>query len=99
MFKRIGESIEKVKHGRIQRGVGGQGIQMSSGKSQVAIGFLRNTGMDPLKKGLNFSSKEVRMKSVKYTVRWWLKQTRKKTLLGPIFSRREFVQSFLIGVK
>ena len=30
----------------------GAGVQTSSGKSQVTIGFLRNTGMDPLDKQL-----------------------------------------------
>ena len=33
---------------------------MSPGKSQVAIGFLRNTGTDPLGKGFNCSLREVR---------------------------------------
>ena len=30
----------------------GQGVRIPPGKSQVAIGFLRNTGTDPLKKQL-----------------------------------------------
>ena len=28
-------------------GGGGQGVQTSAGKSQVAIGFFRNTGINP----------------------------------------------------
>ena len=35
----------------IQRGVGvGTGYSDPAGKSQVAIGFLRNSGKDPLRK-------------------------------------------------
>ena len=38
-------------HGRIQRG--GRGPTCPPGKSQVAIGFLRNSGKDPFQKQLD----------------------------------------------
>ena len=46
-------SLHGIVHLNFQRGGGGAGGSDPQGKSQVAIGFLRNTGTDPLEKQLD----------------------------------------------
>ena len=59
---------------------------MSPGKSQVAIGFLRNTGTYPLRKGFNCSFMEVRKYEI-CDIRWRLINENKNVVGSNCFSK------------